>query len=102
YSRSTPLFQYLYISSAVGTFSGRTTRKPRNCASVWYQMLLGSCGSWIFQFLSEGRRAALRRRVGSSSSHEPPRAVCGYGLVATFHGSTSTFPSFALYQSGSY
>jgi hypothetical protein len=33
-SFSTPLFQYLLISSALGTLSGRTTRKPSHCASV--------------------------------------------------------------------
>ena len=33
-SFSTPLFQYACISSFVGVFSGRTMRKPRNCASV--------------------------------------------------------------------
>ena len=34
YSFSTPLVQYLESSSGGGTFRGRTTRKPRNRASV--------------------------------------------------------------------
>src|SRR5882724_1108896 len=85
-SFSTPLFQYFCASSAVGTFNGRTMRKPRNCASVWYQMLFGSCGSWIFHVASEARRMAQRSLAGSSSSQEPPRATCGYGLLALFHG----------------
>src|ERR1044071_2979501 len=76
YSFSTPLFQYFSISSGEGTWSGRTRRKPRNCASVWYQMLLGSCGSCAFHPFSEARRAALR---SSSASwlQAPPRPTCG-------------------------
>src|ERR1043166_9198764 len=58
YSVSTPLIQYFAASSVEGTLSGRTMRKPRNCASVWNQMLLGNCGSWIFQDLSDACRAA--------------------------------------------
>ena len=41
-SCSTPLFQYLNISSALGTFAGRTSRNPSHWASVSYQMLFGS------------------------------------------------------------
>jgi hypothetical protein len=33
-SCSTPLFQYLNISSAEGTFAGRTNLNPSHCASV--------------------------------------------------------------------
>src|SRR5690349_798059 len=85
-SRSVPLVQYLCICSGVGTFKGRTMRKPTHCASEKYQMLLGNCGSCIFQVRSEPRRAALRQ-AAASSSHEPPRTACGYGLVALFQGS---------------
>src|ERR1044072_8742846 len=84
YSCSTPLVQYLESSSGEGTLSGRTTRKPRNCASVWYQMLLGSCGSCCFHDLAEALRAALRRSSGVSSQ-EPPGTACGYGVVALTH-----------------
>src|SRR6185503_18083703 len=76
YSRSTPLFQTRCNSSGGGTLSGRTTRNPRNCASVRYQMLLGSCGSCCFQLLSEDFLAALRS-FSVESSHDPPRATCG-------------------------
>ena len=75
-SRSTPLVQYFCICSADGTFNGRTTRKPTNWASEKYQMLLGNCGSCIFQERSEPRRAALRH-ITASSSQEPPRTECG-------------------------
>src|SRR5512137_798201 len=86
-SLSTPLVQYFCICSGGGTLSGRTMRKPTNWASEKYQTLFGNCGSCIFQERSEPRRAALRHMV-ASSSHEPPRTACGYGLVALFHGST--------------
>ena len=68
-----PLFQNLFTSSGVGDFSGRTMRKPRNCASVRYQMLLGSCGSCCFHDLSEARRAELRRRSTESSQERIER-----------------------------
>src|SRR6266566_3687634 len=89
YSFSTPLVQYFANSSAVGTWSGRTMRKPTILASVRYQMLLGNCGSCIFQLRSEPSRAPLRK-AGGSSSQEPPRTECGYGLVALFQGSVTT------------
>src|SRR5262249_12455614 len=87
YSRSTfgAAYQIFCISSGEGTFNGRTTRNPMNCASVKYQMLLGNCGSWIFQVLFEALRAELRKRSGSSS-HDPPRATCGYAAVGTIQG----------------
>ena len=37
-----PLFQYFFFSSSDGIFTGRTSRKPKPCASVSYQMLFGS------------------------------------------------------------
>ena len=61
-SFDTPLFQAANISSAEGISSGRMMRKPSHLASVWYQMLLGSCGSWAFQAASEPRRKALSER----------------------------------------
>ena len=57
------------LSRVISDFSPRrfscssgthTTRKPTNCASEKYQMLLGNCGSCIFHARSEPRRAALR------------------------------------------
>src|SRR5205814_2305758 len=47
-SFSTPLIQYFVISSADGTASGRTRRKPTVFSSVKYHLPLGSCGSVIF------------------------------------------------------
>src|SRR3989442_14678726 len=84
-SFSTPLSQEALISSAEETFKGRTMRKPRNCASVWYQSLFGNCRSCCFQALSEARRAA-ERSLSASSSQEPPRTTWGYGLIAFPHG----------------
>ncbi|GIS58867.1 MAG: hypothetical protein CM1200mP2_10920 [Planctomycetaceae bacterium] len=39
---------YLRRTFSGGTFNGRMMRNPTNSASVWYQMLCGSCGSCIF------------------------------------------------------
>src|ERR1041385_4949356 len=71
-SFSTPLIQYLVISSADGTVSGRTRRKPTIGASERCQTLLGSVGNVSFQAGDELVRAALRS-MGASSSQEPPR-----------------------------
>src|SRR5271170_3827111 len=76
-------------------------RNPRNCASVWYQMLLGNWGSCIFQERSEPRRAELRNMFGSSC-HEPPRTECGYGFVAFSQGSVTHSAADLAYSSGRY
>ena len=94
-SCSRPLFQYRNISSALGTFAGRTSRKPSHCASVWYQILFGSCGSCCFQAASEGARAAaqhLRRIVPRAAAHRVrirlrcfhPRIHCASALYGAY------------------
>src|SRR4051794_17539247 len=84
-SCSTPLFHAAFISSAVGTLTGRISRNPSHCASVMYQILLGSCGSCCFQLASEATRA-VQRTAEAGSFQEPPRTECGYGAVAFAQG----------------
>src|SRR5687768_3521792 len=64
-------------------------------------MLFGNCGSCCFHAALEPRRAALRS-AGGSSSHEPPRATCGYGFVALIHGFSAVAATNCLYPSASY
>src|SRR4051794_16654521 len=97
-SCSTPLFQYAYISSAVGSLTGRTSRNPSHCASVMYQMLFGNCGSCCFHDASEATRAEQRRAVGGSFQ-EPPRTACGYGAVAFTHGFFAGAAVYGAYAS---
>src|SRR5882724_11801309 len=92
HSLARPEFQYSNISVAEGSLRGRTTRKPRNCASVKYHTLFGNWGSCIFHVLSENRRAALRNWAASASKL-PPRTTWGYGLAALFHSTAGTFGS---------
>ena len=68
---------YFFSSSAVGSRSGRTTRKPTKVASVWYHLLCGIWGSWIFQSGFEANREALRHS-SAGAVQLPPRVTRGY------------------------
>src|SRR5262245_19911841 len=74
------------LSASDGSVSGRTTRKPRNSASVKYQMLCGTCGSCCFQSIDDDTRAADRVRR-SPSSQEPPRTTRLYSVNGIASGS---------------
>ena len=50
------------------------SRNPSHCASVSYQMLLGSCGSCCFQEGSEATRAA-QRSMSAASFQETTRVL---------------------------
>src|SRR5690606_38432572 len=76
-------------SSAGGTSSGRTIRKPTWKPSVNHQMLRGNCGSRSCHAGSERPRAAERVASGSDSQL-PPR---------TTHGKRRSGQSTAVRQS---
>src|SRR5690606_61917 len=77
---SSSVSQNFFFSASLGSTRGRTTRKPSQVASVWYQMDLGICGSCTFQSGSEPTRRAERQSL-ASSSHPPPRATTGYSSL---------------------